>query len=196
MAATIIASREGHWLIDTLITNPMSAYPEYKASRTSLGHRRSWLDRGRDRDRVRRDRRRHRFRRAVRRLAGPQPFLPLPDRRRMPATSSDLGPDVPRLDALWPQGPADRGDLGGRPGAVGPRRQAPRRAGLQPDRRQEPRGDQLLLHRPGTRRGEGAGLLGRQGAAAAMARSTAKAGCAPISSSSRHIARRSGRTSR
>jgi L-rhamnonate dehydratase len=29
--------KEGHWLIDTLISNPMSAYPEYKASRTSWG---------------------------------------------------------------------------------------------------------------------------------------------------------------
>jgi L-rhamnonate dehydratase len=28
---------EGHWLIDTLIANPMSGYPEYKASRTSWG---------------------------------------------------------------------------------------------------------------------------------------------------------------
>ncbi len=28
---------EGHWLIDTLIANPMSRYPEYKASRTSWG---------------------------------------------------------------------------------------------------------------------------------------------------------------
>jgi L-rhamnonate dehydratase len=27
----------GHWLIDTLIANPMSGYPEYKASRTSWG---------------------------------------------------------------------------------------------------------------------------------------------------------------
>ncbi len=27
----------GHWLIDTLISNPMSGYPEYKASRTSWG---------------------------------------------------------------------------------------------------------------------------------------------------------------
>ena len=29
--------KEGHWLIDTLIANPMSGYPEYKASRTSWG---------------------------------------------------------------------------------------------------------------------------------------------------------------
>jgi L-rhamnonate dehydratase len=28
---------KGHWLIDTLIANPMSGYPEYKASRTSWG---------------------------------------------------------------------------------------------------------------------------------------------------------------
>ena len=28
---------QGHWLIDTLIANPMSRYPEYKASRTSWG---------------------------------------------------------------------------------------------------------------------------------------------------------------
>lgn len=28
---------EGHWLVDTLISNPMSGYPEYKASRTSWG---------------------------------------------------------------------------------------------------------------------------------------------------------------
>ena len=28
---------EGHWLIDTLIANPMSGYPEYKASRQSWG---------------------------------------------------------------------------------------------------------------------------------------------------------------
>ena len=27
----------GHWLIDTLIANPMSGYPQYKASRTSWG---------------------------------------------------------------------------------------------------------------------------------------------------------------
>jgi L-rhamnonate dehydratase len=29
--------KQGHWLIDTLIANPMSAYPAYKASRTSWG---------------------------------------------------------------------------------------------------------------------------------------------------------------
>ena len=28
---------QGHWLVDTLIANPMSAYPEYKQSRTSFG---------------------------------------------------------------------------------------------------------------------------------------------------------------
>ena len=28
---------EGHWLVDTLISNPMSGYPKYKASRTSWG---------------------------------------------------------------------------------------------------------------------------------------------------------------
>jgi len=28
---------EGHWLVDSLISNPMSKYPEYKASRTSWG---------------------------------------------------------------------------------------------------------------------------------------------------------------
>ena len=28
---------EGHWLVDSLIANPMSKYPEYKASRTSWG---------------------------------------------------------------------------------------------------------------------------------------------------------------
>jgi L-rhamnonate dehydratase len=28
---------EGHWLVDTLIATPMSAYPEYKHSRTSFG---------------------------------------------------------------------------------------------------------------------------------------------------------------
>ena len=28
---------KGHWLIDTLISNPMSGYAEYKASRTSWG---------------------------------------------------------------------------------------------------------------------------------------------------------------
>jgi len=28
---------EGHWLVDSLIANPMSRYPEYKASRTSWG---------------------------------------------------------------------------------------------------------------------------------------------------------------
>jgi len=28
---------QGHWLIDTLIANPMSGYPEYKKSRTSWG---------------------------------------------------------------------------------------------------------------------------------------------------------------
>lgn len=31
------ARDEGHWLIDTLIANPMSGYPDYKASRTSWG---------------------------------------------------------------------------------------------------------------------------------------------------------------
>src|SRR5258708_4552847 len=31
------ARDKGHWLIDTLIANPMSGYPEYKASRTSWG---------------------------------------------------------------------------------------------------------------------------------------------------------------
>jgi L-rhamnonate dehydratase len=29
--------KQGHWLIDTPIANPMSAYPQYKASRTSWG---------------------------------------------------------------------------------------------------------------------------------------------------------------
>jgi L-rhamnonate dehydratase len=29
--------QKGHWLIDTLISNPMSGYPPYKASRTSWG---------------------------------------------------------------------------------------------------------------------------------------------------------------
>ena len=29
--------KQGHWLIDTLIANPMSGYPQYKASRTSWG---------------------------------------------------------------------------------------------------------------------------------------------------------------
>jgi len=28
---------QGHWLVDTLIATPMSAYPEYKQSRTSFG---------------------------------------------------------------------------------------------------------------------------------------------------------------
>lgn len=28
---------QGHWIIDTLIANPMSVYPQYKASRTSWG---------------------------------------------------------------------------------------------------------------------------------------------------------------
>jgi len=28
---------KGHWLVDTLIANPMSSYPEYKQSRTSFG---------------------------------------------------------------------------------------------------------------------------------------------------------------
>ncbi|MCC5870670.1 MAG: L-rhamnonate dehydratase [Gammaproteobacteria bacterium] len=28
---------QGHWLVDTLIANPMSKYPDYKASRTSWG---------------------------------------------------------------------------------------------------------------------------------------------------------------
>lgn len=28
---------QGHWLVDTLIANPMSKYPEYRASRTSWG---------------------------------------------------------------------------------------------------------------------------------------------------------------
>ena len=28
---------KGHWLIDTLIANPMSGYADYKASRTSWG---------------------------------------------------------------------------------------------------------------------------------------------------------------
>jgi len=31
------ARDKGHWLIDTLIANPMSGYPDYKASRTSWG---------------------------------------------------------------------------------------------------------------------------------------------------------------
>lgn len=31
------AREKGHWLIDTLISNPMSGYAEYKASRTSWG---------------------------------------------------------------------------------------------------------------------------------------------------------------
>ncbi len=38
--------RRGHWLIDTLIANPMSGYEKYKASRQSWGDRgcsaRSW----------------------------------------------------------------------------------------------------------------------------------------------------------
>ena len=29
--------KQGHWLIDTLIANPMSGYPEYRASRSSWG---------------------------------------------------------------------------------------------------------------------------------------------------------------
>ena len=56
---------KGHWLIDTLIANPMSGYPEYKASRTSWGIARPRLAGGRDRDRRRRGRRRHRARRAA-----------------------------------------------------------------------------------------------------------------------------------
>ena len=28
---------QGHWLVDNLIATPMSAYPEYKQSRTSFG---------------------------------------------------------------------------------------------------------------------------------------------------------------
>ena len=28
---------QGHWLVDTLIANPMSGYPQYKASRSSWG---------------------------------------------------------------------------------------------------------------------------------------------------------------
>lgn len=31
------SQKQGHWLIDTLIANPMSAYAQYKASRTSWG---------------------------------------------------------------------------------------------------------------------------------------------------------------
>ena len=157
----------GHWLIDTLIANPMSGYEKYKASRQSWGIGVMGSIVVEIETESGENRHRHRLRRRARRLADPAPFQPLPPRRRCPQHRQDVGRDVSRLDAIWPQGAADRGDLGGRPGAVGPARQAAWRGCRRPDRRPLPPGDPLLLHRAGAGCGQGDGLLGRQGAIAA-----------------------------
>ena len=58
-------------------------------------------------------------------------------------------------------------------------RQGARRAGLQSDRRAEPRRDHLLLHRPGARRDQGAWASGAPRCRCRMAISTARRGSRP-----------------
>ena len=156
----------GHWLVDSLISNPMSGHPKYRDKRSSwgigvLGSLVVEIETdGRHR------RRRHRQRRHARRMDDPQPFRPLPRRRGCAQHQSHLGRALSRLPALWTQGAADHGDQRRRSGAVGSGRQGARRAGLQSDRRPVARRDHLLLHRTRRRRHQGHGVLGRQGAAA------------------------------
>ncbi len=81
----------------------MSGYEQYKASRQSwgIGVMGSIVV---EIERERRHRRRHRLRRPAGGVVGGQPLHPLPCRRGCAQHLEDLGPDVPRLDALWPQG--------------------------------------------------------------------------------------------
>ncbi len=66
-----------HWLVDSLISNPMSGYPKYREKRSSWGIGVLGCAGGRDRDRGRHHRRCHRLGRRAGRLDDPQPFRPL-----------------------------------------------------------------------------------------------------------------------
>ena len=95
---------KGHWLIDSLIANPMSGYADYKASRTSWGIAVLGSLVVEIETRSGKRRRRHRARRAAGLLHDRAAFPPLPGRRRSAQHQSHLGPDVPRQPALWPEG--------------------------------------------------------------------------------------------
>lgn len=104
---------DGHWLIDTLIANPMSGYPEYKASRTSwgigvLGSIVVEIETAGGHVGI-----------ATGFGGPPACWLILNHFRRFligaDARSVNLfvGPDVPGLDVLWTQRHAHRRDFGG-----------------------------------------------------------------------------------
>ena len=90
-AATIFSRSQGHWVIDSLIANPMSGYPQISREAVELGHRRARLAGRRDRDGGWRGRRRDRPWRRAGGLADQEPFRPLRRRARMRATSTGSG---------------------------------------------------------------------------------------------------------
>ena len=123
------AKQEASWLSESLVANPMSIYPGYKDRRSSWGAK--WgpevLVRIKTDD-------------GMVGIGGSAPGAgPADDRAafRQPARRAGsvqhraaLGPDVPRLPAVWAQGAADHGDQRGRYRPVGHGRQGDGAAGV------------------------------------------------------------------